>query len=210
MFFDFRMAVVAQQNADAGIQKRQFAITMLKLVKIKFEHIFEGVGRRHEGDARTLFGFTIGHRRIATNDQRRNGVAMFKAHPMLFAFAPNGELKELRERVDDGHADAVQTARYLIRVVVRRVLKLTAGVQLGHDDLRCGNAFFLVHARRDAATIIFDRDRSVGIQFDQHQIAMSSERFVDRVVRYFEHHVVQTAAVIGVADIHSRPLANRV
>ena len=39
---------------------------------------------------------------------------------------------------------------------------------------------------------------------------MSGERFVDRVVRYFEHHVVQAAAVIGVADIHSRPLANRV
>ena len=110
MFFDLRMTVVAQQNADAGIQKRQFAIPMLKLVKIKFEHIFERLGRRHEGDARTLFRFAIGHWRIATNDQRRNGVAMFKAHPMLFAFAPNGELKELRQRVDDGHADAVQTA----------------------------------------------------------------------------------------------------
>ena len=83
-------------------------------------------------------------------------------------------------------------------------------MQLGHDDLSCGNAFFLVHARRDAAAIIFDRDRSVGVQFDKHQIAMSGERFVDRVVRYFEHHVVQAAAIIRVADIHSRPLANRV
>ena len=83
-------------------------------------------------------------------------------------------------------------------------------MQLSHDDLSCGNALFLVHARRDAAAIIFDRDRSVGVQFNQHQIAMSGERFVDRVVRNFEHHVVQAAAVIGVADIHSRPLANRV
>ncbi len=68
MFFDFGMAVVAQQNADAGIQKREFAIAMLKLVKIKFEHIFEGLGRRHESDARTLFRFAIGHRRVATNN----------------------------------------------------------------------------------------------------------------------------------------------
>ena len=107
MFFDFGVAVVAQQDADAGIQKCEFAIAMLKLVKIKFEHVFERVGRRHEGDARPLFGFAIGNRRIATNDQRRNGVAMFKAHPMLFAFAPNGELKELGQCVDDGYTDAV-------------------------------------------------------------------------------------------------------
>ena len=210
MFFDLRMAVVAQQDTDAGVQKCQFAIPMLKLVKIKFEHVFEGVGRRHESDARPLFGFAIGNRGIATNDQRRNRVAMFKAHPMLFAFAPDGELKIFRQCVDDGYTDAMQTARYLVCVVVRRIFKLTARVQLRHDDLSCGNALFLVHARRDAAAIIFNRDRPVGVQFDKHQIAMSGKRFVDRVVRYFEHHVVQAAAVIRIADIHSRPLANRV
>ena len=70
--------------------------------------------------------------------------------------------------------------------------------------------FLFVHADWDAAAVVFDRYRSVGVQFDKHQIAMSGERFVDRIVRYFEHHMVQAAAIIGVADIHSRPLANRV
>ena len=36
------------------------------------------------------------------------------------------------------------------------------------------------------------------------------ERLVDRVVQDLEHHVVQTGPVIGVADVHSRALADRI
>ena len=35
---------------------------------------------------------------------------------------------------------------------------------------------------------------------------MSGQRLIDRIVHCFEHHVVQTAAVIGVANIHARAL----
>ncbi len=37
---------------------------------------------------------------------------------------------------------------------------------------------------------------------------VARERFVDRVVDDLVDHVVQAGAVIGVADIHARPLAH--
>jgi hypothetical protein len=39
---------------------------------------------------------------------------------------------------------------------------------------------------------------------------VARERFVDSVVHNLEYHVVQTGAVIGIADIHARALAHRI
>ena len=39
---------------------------------------------------------------------------------------------------------------------------------------------------------------------------MACERFVDGIVRDLEHHVVKARSVVGIADIHARPLAHRV
>src|SRR3546814_4286280 len=41
-------------------------------------------------------------------------------------------------------------------------------------------------------------------------VAMPGKRLVDRIVADFEHHVMQARPVVGVADIHARPLAHRV
>ena len=88
--------------------------------------------------------------------QRRLGVAMAEAHPMLLAVAPDGEVEPFGERVDHRDADAVQAAGDLVGIVVRRVLELTAGMELGHDDLGRGDAFLLVDPGRDAAAIVLD------------------------------------------------------
>ncbi len=39
---------------------------------------------------------------------------------------------------------------------------------------------------------------------------MTGQRLVDRVVRNLEHHVVQARTVVGIANIHARPLAHRI
>jgi transposase len=39
---------------------------------------------------------------------------------------------------------------------------------------------------------------------------MPRQRLVDSVVHHLEYHVVQSAAVVGIADVHSGPLSNRV
>ena len=139
---------------------------MLKLIEVKFEHVFERVGRRHEGHARALFGLAIDHRGITPNNQRPNGIAMLKTHPMLFTFTPDGQFQIFGQRIDHRNANAVQAAGHLIGVVVRCVLKLATCVQLSHDDFCRRNAFFLVHARRNTAAIIFDRHRTIGVQFN--------------------------------------------
>ena len=80
-------------------------------------------------------------------------------------------------------------------------------MQLRHDDFGGGNALFLVHANRDAAAIVFDRDRSIGVKLDQHQVAVPRQCFIDRIVRDFENHVVQARTIIGIADIHAGAFA---
>ena len=69
---------------------------------------------------------------------------------------------------------------------------------------------FLVDVDGNAAAIVLDRHRAVGVQDHIHPVAMAGQRFVDRVVDDFVHHVMQARAVIGVADIHARPLAHGV
>jgi hypothetical protein len=104
----------------------------------------------------------------------------------------------------------VETARDLVGIVVGGVLELPAGVELGHDDLGRRNAFALVDAGRDAAAIVLDRHRSVGVQLNENPVAMAGERLVDGVVRHLEHHVVETRAVVGVADVHAGALTHRI
>ena len=40
------------------------------------------------------------------------------------------------------------------------------------------------------------------------KIGVSGQGFIDRIVHDFIDHMVQTGPVIGVANIHSRPLAH--
>ena len=76
----------------------------------------------------------------------------------------------------------MKPARNLIGIVVRGVFKLTASVQLGHDNLGGGHAFFLVHAHRNAAAIVLYADAAIGVELDQNQIAMTGQSLVDRIV----------------------------
>ena len=200
------VAGIDQLDPHPRIEERKLAVTMLELFEIELEDVLEGVGRRREGHARAL----LARGRGAVDLERGDRVAMFKAHPMLFAVAPDRQFEPFRQRVDHRNPDAVQTARHLVRIVVAGVLELPAGVELGHDDLGRRNAFFGVNAGRDAAAIVLDADRSVAVQRDQDQVAMPRKRFVDRIVRNLEHHVMQPRPVVGIADIHARALADRI
>ncbi|SAF80386.1 Uncharacterised protein [Enterobacter cloacae] len=45
---------------------------------------------------------------------------------------------------------------------------------------------------------------------DHDVFTVTRERFVDSVIYHLEYHVVQTGAVIRVADIHTRALTHRI
>ena len=120
------------------------------------------------------------------------------------AVAPDRELEPARQRVDDGDADAVQAAGHLVGVLV----EFSAGMQLRHDDFGGRHAFALVHVGRNAAAVVAHGAGAVGIERDDDLLGVAGQRLVDGVVDDLIDHVMQAGAVVGVADIHARPLAH--
>ncbi len=72
------------------------------------------------------------------------------------------------------------------------------------------DAFLGMNAGRDAAAVVAHGAGTVGIEDHVDAVGMAGERLVDRVVDDLMHHVMQARAVVGVADIHARPLAHGV
>ncbi len=122
------------------------------------------------------------------------------------ALPANPQAQDVGQCIDHRDADAMQTPGDFIRILV----KLAAGVQDRHDDLRGGAALGLHDAGWDSTPVIRHGHRLVGVDDDLDPGAESGEGLVDGVVDDLEHHVVQTGAVIGVADVHPGPLAHRV
>jgi hypothetical protein len=113
--------------------------------------------------------------------------------------------KIVGQRVDHGHADAVQAAGGLVDLAV----ELAAGVQHGHDHFKRGLAGKLrMVFHRDAAAIVGDRQIAVGIKLDFDEIGVSGDGFVHRVVDDFGE-TGGAARVVGAADIHARTASHR-
>jgi hypothetical protein len=63
---------------------------------------------------------------------------------------------------------------------------------------------------RNSTAVVLDGDGLVGVNYDRDVGAVASQRLVDRVVHDLKDHVVQAGPVIGVADVHSGALADRI
>ncbi len=81
-------------------------------------------------------------------------------------------------------------------------------MELGHDDLGGRDALARMDVGRNAAAVIGDGHGAVGVERDGHLGRVARQRLVDGVVDHLVDHVVQARAVVGVADIHARPLAH--
>jgi hypothetical protein len=79
----------------------------------------------------------------------------------------------------------------------------------GHDDFRRRHTLF-VRVDRNPSAIVDHRYRFVSVDDHAHLGAVSGQGFVDGVVHHLEYHVMETGAVVGIADVHARPLANGV
>ena len=100
----------------------------------------------------------------------------------------------------------MQTAGNFIGVII----EFTACVQNGHDNFRCRNALFRVNTGWDTTAIIGNGHGVVSVNRYHNIFTVTRERFVDSVIYHLEYHVVQTGAVIRVADIHTRALTHRI
>ena len=190
---------VREHDIDAGIEESELAQAVLQRREIIFDVLEGGTGGK-EGD----FGAAAAALGFADHFERRHGLAMGEFDIMLLAVAPHLELQPARQRIDHGNTDAMQAARDLIGVLV----EFSAGMQLGHDDLGRRHALALVDVDGYAASVVANRHGIVGVEDDFHQAGKTRERLVDRVIDDLVDHVMQARAVVGVADIHARPLAD--
>ena len=115
------------------------------------------------------------------------------------------EMKALGERVDDRDADAVEAAGDLVAAAVA---ELAAGVKDGEDDLGGGPPLLLEDADRDAAAVVDDGDRVVGMDRHLDRVAVPGQRLVDGVVDDLVDEVMK-ATHPGRADVHAGALADR-
>ena len=66
-----------------------------------------------------------------------------------------------------------------------------------------------MHVHGNATAVVAHRYAAIGVNRHVDKIRMTGQRFVDPVIDDLVHHMVQTAAVIGVTDIHTGALAHR-
>src|SRR5450432_1611056 len=100
----------------------------------------------------------------------------------------------IRQRIDHRHAYAVQAAGNFVGIVI----KLSARMQYGHDDFGSGTTL-LVHVYWNAATVVRHTDGAIRMNSDDHMVAIACKSFIDGVVDDFEHHVMQTRAIVRIA-----------
>ncbi len=115
------------------------------------------------------------------------------------AVAAHVDGQPLRAGVDDGRADAVQTAGHLVAGVL--AAELAAGVQDGIDDGDGGQTGIGLDVHGDAAAVVGDLN-DVILDLDLNVVAVAGQRFVDGVVHDLVDQMMQ-AALTGGADIHA-------
>ena len=122
----------------------------------------------------------------------------------LIAVFPGRDFDPLGQGIHHRNADAVQTARGLIRLAG----KFSAGVQNGHDHLQRRLAgVFGVRIHGDAATVIADGQFAVRGQGYLDQFGVAGHGLVHRVVQNLREQVMQ-GALISAADIHAGAFAD--
>ena len=193
------LALVSEPYLDSLVQIRELAqaIGQRRVVVAKLSEDF-GVGLEPD------FRSAVARRRFAQNGELCAGDSAHEVHVVLLAAALDPDLELLRQGVYDRDSDAVQSARHFVAALV----ELSAGVEHRHRELDTGNLFGWMHVHRDAATIIGNCDRIVGVNHEADLARIPGKSLVDRVVDDFVSKVVQTARGGG-ADVHPGAFANR-
>ena len=145
-----------------------------------------------------------GERRLGTlavEDTRR---AVLERDALLRRRPLDVDVHPRRERVDHGQPDAVQSAGRDVRAAA----ELAAGVQLGGDHLDARQAGARLLVGGDAATVVVDLDRVVGVQGHLDVPRGAGQCLVHAVVDDLPQ-AVHEAAGVGGADVHAGPLADR-
>src|SRR3974390_1283245 len=192
----FFRALIREGDLQAFVEESVFA-------KARSQNVVAEADFFKNGSVRMKSHLRSGLARFPGLAQLRGRLALFIALLPNSAITLNFELEPVRKRVYHGNADAVQSARYLVGLAV----KLTSGVQNGHDDFRRRTLLGGVHVDRNAAAVVDDGNGVVGMNRDVDLVGKARHRFVNGIVDNFPYEVVQTHFA-GRADVHGRTQAH--
>ena len=152
----------------------------------------------HAGTVAALAGCRLAQR------QRLDDVAATEGQRRHLPVAPHRDPQAPGQRVGHADADAVQAAAEAVGAA-GALVELATGVQAREDDLEHRHPFFGVQSEGDAAAVVVDAHRAVGVQGDGDLPADAGQRFVGGVVQHLLHDVQR---VVG-AGVHARSLLDR-
>ena len=178
------------QHCLAAQQVHQLVLRQLGAVEVA------GIGP--DAHAGALLAFAA---RGLAQCQRLDHVAAAEGQRRHLAVAPHRHLQPLGQRIGDADTHAVQTAGEAVGPT-RALVELAARMQPREDDLDDRHLLFGVQAKRDAAAVVVDADRAIGMQRQCDALAEAGQGLVGGVVDHFLDHVQR---VVG-ARVHARPL----
>ena len=193
-------ALVAQRDLNPLVQIGELAETAGEGDPLVAQRFLEDLPIGLEPYARARFLRRDGahHLELRLRD------ATLEVHVMLLAVALDPHFELLGQRVHHRHANPVQTAGHLVRVLV----ELAAGVQHRHGKLNTRHLLDRVHVHGNATAVVFNGDGIVRVNDHVHAVGVAGQRFVDRVVHHFVHEVVKATRRRG-PDVHAGALADR-
>ena len=190
-------SLVGQNDSDPGVEKCELSQPSGEKIVVKFD-IAEGTVAWREPEFGTgPVGFSdypqVGYRLAVT--------ILLKMSPSV---SPDPKSERRRKRIDHRNPDSVETARYLVGVLV----EFSSCVEDGHDDFGRRTPFLRMKVHGNAPTVVTNRYRFTLVNCDLDFSAMPGERFIDRIVDGLEDEVVKAGSVIGIADEHSRTFSD--
>ena len=189
-------ARIGQGNADAGVEECQLAHTASHDVPL------ECGGGEDAAIGPELLACTalVGFAHYLDGVER---LALLIFLLVDFSVAEHLRHHVARQGVDTAYAHTVETTADLIRTLV----KLTTGVEHGHNHLQSRLVQFFMHIHGDTAAVVFHRYRVVLVDGHFYICAVACHRLVDRVVYRLVNQVMQTLFA-NIADVHGRALAH--
>ena len=191
-------ALVDQAQRKHWCEERHLAHAARQRVAV-VANVLENLAVGQEGDGRAARAVP----RLALRERVLRialGVVLAKDETVATDF----DVQLLGQRVDDGNADAMETAGDLVAAAA----ELAAGMELGEHNLDGRHALVGHHRDGDAAAVVGAGHRPVGVQGDRDLGAVPGERLVDGVVEHLPDEVVEATRARR-SDVHAWTPSNR-
>ncbi len=123
-------------------------------------------------------------------------IAFFEVQIIAEAIAHHRYVEVFGSILGGTGAQAIETEAELI-MVPADIVVFAASIQFAVDQLPIVAVFLLIEIERNAATLVFDLERSVAVALDLDQVAMSFPGLVDGIRQDLEKGMLAALQVVG-------------